>query len=71
MRSAAAVHVPFAEKISCSVDEAMSATGLSRSKLYQHIRGGSLETRRIGKRRLVLIESLTKLVHADQEVSPV
>jgi excisionase family DNA binding protein len=60
--------VPFAEKFSCTVDEAMSATGLGRSKFYQLIRAGTLETRRVGKRRLVLISSLKKLV--DGHVSP-
>jgi excisionase family DNA binding protein len=60
--------VPFAEKISCTLDEACSATGLGRSKLYQQIRAGFLETRKVGKRRLVLVESLRNLVDGPSAV---
>jgi hypothetical protein len=61
--------VPFRERISCTIPEACSATGIGRSKLYEEITAGRVVTRKVGKRTLVLVQSLEKMIGA--EVSPV
>jgi len=54
--------VPFRERLSCTVDEACTVTGLGRTKLYELIGSGQLATTTIGRRRLVIVRSLLKLV---------
>ena len=54
--------VPFAERPTCTVKEACSAVGLGRTKLYQLIGGGAVDTLTIGRRRLVRVPSLLKLL---------
>jgi hypothetical protein len=54
--------IPFRDRISCTIPEASAATGLSRSKLYQEIAAGRVETSKIGGRTLVLIPSLENLI---------
>jgi hypothetical protein len=52
----------FADRLACTVDDACSAIGLGRTKLYQLIGEGSVETTSIGRRRLVLVRSLVALI---------
>jgi excisionase family DNA binding protein len=54
--------LPFAERISCSIDEACEATGLGRTKLYELIGAGQLITTTVGRRRLVMVRSLLALL---------
>lgn len=54
--------LPFAERISCTIDEACEATGLGRTKLYELIGSGQLITTTIGRRRLVVVRSLLALL---------
>ena len=54
--------IPFAQRLSCTIAEACEATGLGRTKLYELIGGGHLDTTTIGRRRLVLVSSLLSLV---------
>jgi len=54
--------LPFAERISCTIDEACEATGLGRTKLYELIGSGQLITTTIGRRRLVVVRSLRALL---------
>lgn len=42
----------------CSIPDAATALGIGRSKTYQLIEAGRLETVAIGRRRLVRIESI-------------
>lgn len=55
--------MPFAERLTCTVAEACRATGLGRTKMYELMGDGQIATKRIGRRRLVLIRSLVGLVH--------
>jgi len=57
--------VPFRQRISCSIPEAVEATNLSRSSIYNRMAEGKLESRKQGKRRLVLIPSLLKLIEGE------
>lgn len=54
--------IPFAERLTCTIDEACQATGLGRTKLYELIGAGKLDTRSVGRRRLVLVTSLQALL---------
>ncbi|MDE2471308.1 MAG: hypothetical protein KGL35_21890 [Bradyrhizobium sp.] len=57
-------HIPFAERPSCTIQEATQATGLSRTTLYEKIALGELSTKTVGRRRLVNVPSLLVLVGA-------
>jgi hypothetical protein len=54
--------IPFATRLSCTIDEACQATGLGRTKLYEEMQAGRVETMNVGKRRLVLVRSLVNLI---------
>jgi excisionase family DNA binding protein len=56
--------IPFAERVTCTVAEACDATGLGRTKIYDLIKAGALKTITIGRRRLVLVDSLLRLLGA-------
>lgn len=58
--------IPFAERLTCTIDEACQATGLGRTKLYELIGAGQLDTRTVGRRRLVLVRSLHSLLDASR-----
>jgi excisionase family DNA binding protein len=62
--SANAIHstIPFAQRLTCTIAEACEATGLGRTKLYELIGEGHLDTTTIGRRRLVLVRSLRALL---------
>lgn len=49
------------EQVLCSIPEAAKALGLGRSKAYELIAEGRLETVTIGRRRLVRIASVRAL----------
>jgi excisionase family DNA binding protein len=54
--------VPFAERLTCTIAEACEAVGLGRTKLYELIDEGRLASITIGRRRLVVVRSLLKLL---------
>ena len=45
-------------KVSYRIAEAVAATGIPRSTLYEEIRAGHLLTRKLGARQLILAEDL-------------
>lgn len=59
--------IPFHQRPTCTVKEACRATGLSRTTLYQRMADGTLLTKPVGRRRLVNVRSLLKLVGAEPE----
>jgi len=59
----------FGERLTCSVAEASQAVGLSRSKLYELISGGEVQSVTIGRRRLVSVSSLMRLTGTPQNRS--
>ena len=56
---------PFMQRPTCTIAEACEAVGLGRTKLYELIGGGEIDTIAIGRRRLVRIASLLKLLKID------
>lgn len=51
-------------KITATVKEACQMTGLGKTKLYELIGNGSVKTTRIGRRRLVNVDSIRTLIEA-------
>lgn len=54
--------IPFAERPTCSVAEAVEASGLGRSTIYDLMRDGQIEWTKVRTRRLVRVPSLLKLL---------
>jgi excisionase family DNA binding protein len=54
--------VSFAQRLTCTVNEACEVTGLGRTKLCELIGTGHLATTTVGRRRLVLVSSLQALL---------
>lgn len=48
----------MSDPITCSIAMAVEMSGLSRSYLYQLINDRKINTRKLGRRRLVLVDSL-------------
>lgn len=53
---------PLPEPLAYSIKGAVAASSLSRPRLYQLIREGKLETRKLGRRTVILAESLRRLI---------
>jgi hypothetical protein len=54
--------IPFRERISCTIPEACAATGLGRTKIYEEIGAGRVQTRKFGTRTLIVVNSLVALI---------
>ena len=54
--------LPFQGRLTCSIREACYSLGLGRTKMYELIADGSLETVRIGSRRFIKVASLFTLL---------
>ena len=54
--------MPFAQRLTCTIDDACEATGLGRTKLYELIAARRIVTTTIGRRRLVVVRSLLALL---------
>jgi len=52
------------EKLALSIEEAVAASGVGRTMLYQEIRSGSLPTKKVGRRTLILTEDLVAWLHS-------
>jgi excisionase family DNA binding protein len=52
----------FSQRISCTIAEACKATGIGRTRLYEEISAGRIETAKVGRRTLVRVRSLVKLL---------
>jgi hypothetical protein len=54
--------IPFRERLSCTIQEACAATGLGRTKMYEEIGAGRVQTRKFGARTLIVVDSLVALI---------
>jgi excisionase family DNA binding protein len=59
--------IPFGERLTCTIAEACEATGIGRTKLYELIGDGRVDTATIGRRRLVKVRSLRRLAQMEDE----
>ncbi len=60
--------IPIAQRLTCTVREACQASGLGKTKLYELIGKGQLDTMRLGRRRLVKVQSLSGLLSIAPDV---
>ncbi|MGW8135577.1 helix-turn-helix domain-containing protein [Sphingomonas zeae] len=58
------IHNPNPATLTYSIAEACRVTSIGRTRLYELITGGRVETVKIGRRRLVKAASLHRLVEA-------
>lgn len=58
--------IPFSERPTCSIAEACNAAGFGRTKLYELMDDGAVETTKIGRRRLVRVPSLLRFLARGQ-----
>lgn len=65
-----APRIPFAERLSCTVGDAVEASGLSRRTINRLIAAGTLDSLKVGDRRLVRVPSLLRLVGAEGGPQP-
>lgn len=54
--------LPFRERIGCTPREACVALGIGRTLLYDLIAEGRVEVRKLGRRTIVSVPSLLKLM---------
>ena len=54
-----------------SIEQALAATGLGRTKLYEAINSGKLRARKLGKRTLILQSELELFLAGLEEYRPV
>jgi hypothetical protein len=53
------------EPIALSMAEAVKASGLGKTTLYAAAKAGILETRKVGRKRLVLTRSLIRFIEGE------
>jgi excisionase family DNA binding protein len=58
------------DRIALSVREAAEAASLGRSTLYAAIATGALPARRVGARRIILVDDLRSWLEAQEPVAP-
>ena len=58
--------MPFAQRLTCTIDDACEVTGLGRTKLYELIGAGQLATTTVGRRRLVIVRGLLSLLEVNK-----
>ena len=54
--------MPFAQRLTCTIDDACEVTGLGRTKLYELIAAGELEIVKIGTATRVVVSSIEAYV---------
>lgn len=53
------------QPLAYSIEEAVRVSSIGRTRLYQLINEGKLKSRKIGKRTLILAESLRDLIYGE------
>jgi hypothetical protein len=62
--------MPVRDRLTCSVQDAMDASGLGRTKINALMNDGRLESIKIDDRRLVKVKSLKQLLGVDLSSKP-
>lgn len=55
------------DKLTCTVNEACASLSLGRSKFYELVRDGQIDTIKIGTRTLVKVASLLRIVEINSK----
>lgn len=61
----AKTHIPFFERLGCSVDDAVTAAGIGRTKLFSLIADKRLDSTLVDGRRVIVVASLRRLIEGD------
>jgi hypothetical protein len=59
--------IPFNQRISCTVAEALSATGLGCTKLYELMNDERIKSTKVDGRRLILVNSLRQFIEGNKQ----
>jgi excisionase family DNA binding protein len=54
--------IAFHSRVTAPINDCCEAAGIGRTKLYELIQSGEVESVQIGRRRLVLVRSLMALI---------
>lgn len=57
------------EKLSLTVDQAVEATGFSRTAIYRAMSAGQLRTFNVGRRRMVSVQALQEFIERQEKES--
>ena len=52
------IEMPFAQRLTCSVTEAMQVTALGRTTINEEMKAGRIASTRVAGRRLIFVASL-------------
>ncbi len=55
------------EPIALSVSDSVQASGLGKTTLYEAMADGRIETRKVGRKRLILFRSLRAFIEGEAE----
>ena len=61
--------IPFSQRLSCSVTEAMQVTGLSRTTINVEMKAGRIASTRVAGRRLIFVRSLLDFLKSGIEAA--
>lgn len=54
--------IPFRDRLTCTVREAVSATGLCRDKIFELLHDKKIDSTMVGRLRLIRVASLIALL---------
>jgi excisionase family DNA binding protein len=57
------------QKLLCDIPQAGAALGIGRSKVFELVQERTLESVKIGRRRLICVESITAYVNSLKEAA--
>jgi hypothetical protein len=62
-------NTPFWEKLTAGIAETCAVTGFGRSTICELIADGTLESRKVNGRRLIVVVSVLKLLGLDRQLA--
>ena len=62
--------MPSTDKISASISEFCALSGLGRTKVYELLGNGSIDSFYCGKRRLIILDSYHRFVERQRAAAP-
>ena len=61
--------IPFNQRITCSVEQAIQASNLSRTTIYEATKAGRIASTRVAGRRLIFVASLLEFLESGVEAA--
>jgi excisionase family DNA binding protein len=58
--------IPFEQRVTCTVRDACQATGFSKSTMFEWVSDGTVQSKKVGGKRLIYVPSLLKVVKPEQ-----